>query len=94
MEPKWKQCESLLARMANSMGCALEAVPGNSLVLAHWYIAYDGSPLTVEYYSPVELLDRMLHYYEAFSLRGRVVYNPFFEMSREELELKLAVMGR
>jgi hypothetical protein len=95
MEPKWKQCESLLARMANSMGCALKADPENCLVRARWYIVQSGGfPLTVEYYSPVELFDRMLNYYEAFHLCGRIVDNPFYGMSREELELKLAVMGK
>lgn len=93
MELKWKQCESLLARMANSMGCSLKTVPGNCPVRAYWYIVQSGSPLTVEYYSPVELLDRMLNYYEAFDLRGRVVDNPFFGTSPEEIELRLAVMG-
>jgi hypothetical protein len=93
MAVKWKQCESLLVRMAKSMGCALKAVPGNCLIRAHWYIVQSGSPLTVEYYSPVELLDRMLNYYEAFGLHGQVVDNPFFKMSLEEAELRLAVMG-
>ena len=81
-------------RMANSMGCALKTVPGNCLIRAHWYIAQGSFPLTIEYYSPVELFDRMLNYYEAFvDLRGWVVDNPFFEMSPEEAELRLAVMG-
>ncbi len=79
--------------MAKSIGCTLKAVPGNYLIRAHWYIMQSGFPLTVEYYSPVELLDRILNYYEAFSLRGRIVDNPFFEMSPEEAELRLAVMG-
>ena len=93
MELKWKQCESLLMRMAKSIGCALKAVPGNCLICAHWYIVQSGSPLTVEYYSPVELLDRMLNYYEAFDLRGRIADNPFYGMSLEEAELRLVVMG-
>lgn len=93
MELKWKQCESLLTRMASSMGCLLKTVPGNCLVRTYWYIAQGGSPLTVEYYSPVELLDRMLNYYQAFYLCGRVVDNPFFGTSPEEVELRLAVMG-
>lgn len=93
MELKWKQCESLLMRMANFMGCSLKTFPGNCLIRAHWYIVQSGSPLTVEYYSPVELLDRMLNYYEAFNLRGRIADNPFYGMSLEELELRLAVIG-
>lgn len=93
MAVKWKKCESLLVRMAKAMRCMLKAVPGNCLIRAHWYIVQSGSPLTVEYYSPVELLDRMLNYYEAFNLCGRVVDNPFFEMSPEEVELRLSVMG-
>lgn len=79
--------------MANSMGCSLKMIPGNCLIHAHWYIVQSGSPLTVEYYSPVELLDRMLNYYEAFNLCGLVVDNPFFKMSLEEVELRLAIMG-
>lgn len=93
MELKWKQCERLLTRMANSMGCSLKKIPGSCLVRAHWYIVQSGFPLTVEYYSPVQLLDRILNYYEAFDLCGRVVDNPFFEMSPEEVELRLAVGG-
>lgn len=98
MEPKWKQCERLLARMAKSMGCAIKAVPGNWLVRAHWYVALPAPggdwPLTVEYYSPVELLDRVLRYYREFRpMHDRVVGNPFFGMSPEEVELRLAVMG-
>ena len=96
MEPKWKQCESMLARMAKSMGCTLKAVPGNCLIRAHWYIARGSAPLTVEYYSPPELLDRVLNYYEAFFFiaSGRqAASNPFYGMSPEEAELRLAVMG-
>ena len=93
MELKWKQCESLLTRMAKSMGCMLKAVPGNCLIRAHWYIVRSGWPITVEYHSPAELLDRMLNYYQAFNLCDRVVDNPFFEMSPEEAELRLAIMG-
>lgn len=78
----------MLARMAKSMGCALRADPGN------WYIARSrGVPLTAEYYSPSELLDAVLNYYEAFYLDCRVVDNPFYGMSLEEAELRLAVMG-
>lgn len=94
MEPKWKQCESLLSRMAKSMGGELKAVPGNCLVRAHWYILQSsGVPLTAEYYSPSELLDAVLNYYEAFYLDCRIVDNPFYGMSLEEAELRLAILG-
>lgn len=98
MEPKRKQCENLLKRMAESMGLALIAVPGGPIIDAHWYIAqrllhgYENK-LTATYFSPVDLLDEMLNYYQAFNLRGRVVDNPFFGMPPEEVELRLAVMG-
>ena len=97
MVVKWKQCESLLMRMAESMGLMIVVVPANSVVGATWHVAKrEGSyvfRLTVSYFSPKELLDKMLDYYEAFNLCGRVVDNPFFEMSPEEAELRLAVMG-
>lgn len=97
MKMKRKQCESLLRRMAESMGFTMVAVPGDQVLPAHWYIAqrwrgYD-DVLTATYFSPKDLLDGMLDYYQAFNLRGRVVDNPFFEMSPEEVELRLAVMG-
>ena len=97
MELKWKRCENLLKRMAESMGLAIVAVPDDSIVGTHWYIAQrlrgHENKLTATYFSPADLLDEMLNYYQAFNLCGRVVDNPFFEMSPEEVELRLAVMG-
>lgn len=97
MERTWKYCEDMLRRMAESMGFMIVVVPAKGKRLATWHIAQrrDGSVfrITVSYFSPAELLDRMLNYYEAFDLRGRVVDNPFFGTSPEEIELRLAVMG-
>lgn len=98
MRLKRKQCESLLVRMAESIGLMIIVVPVNSVTGATWHVAKrQGSyvfRLTVSYFSPVELLDRMLNYYQAFDLCGRVVDNPFFGTSPEEAELRLAVMGK
>ena len=98
MELKRKQCESLLRRMAESMGLTVVAVPDNQVIDAHWYIAqklrgYDNQ-ITAIYFSPKELLDGMLDYYQAFNLCGRVADNPFYGMSPEEVELRLAVAGK
>jgi hypothetical protein len=97
MELKRKQCENLLKRMAESMGLVLVAGPSVSIIDAHWYIAqrlrgYENK-LTATYFSPADLLEEMLNYYQAFNLCGRVVDNPFFGMSPEEAELRLAVIG-
>ena len=97
MKLKWKQCENLLKRMAESMGLVLVAGPGDLIIDAHWYIVqrlrgYENK-LTATYFSPADLLEEMLNYYQAFNLCGRVVDNPFFGMSPEEAELRLAVMG-
>ena len=97
MELKWKQCERLLTRMAESMGLMIVAVPANKATGATWHVAMRRGSyvfrLTVSYFSPKELLDKMLNYYQAFNLCGRVVDNPFFEMSLEEVELRLAAAG-
>ena len=97
MELKWKQCERLLTRMAESMGLMIVAVPANCIAGPTWHVAKrQGSyvfRLTVSYFSPKELLDKMLNYYEAFNLCGRVADNPFYGMSPEEAELRLAVEG-
>ena len=97
MARTWKQCEDMLRRMAESMGLMVISVPANGKRPATWHVAQrrDGSVfrLTVRYFSPKELLGKMLNYYQAFNVYGRVVDNPFFEMSPEEAELRLAVMG-
>ena len=98
MAVKWKQCESLLTRMAESMGLMIVAVPANRMVGATLHVAKKLESrqvlrLTVSYDSPKELLGRMLNYYQAFNLCGRVADNPFYGMSPEEAELRLAVAG-
>ena len=85
-------------RMAESMGLMIIVVPANRMVGATWRVAkklesHQVLRITVSYFSPKELLGKMLNYYQAFNLCGRVVDNPFFEMSPEEVELRLAVMG-
>lgn len=83
--------------MAESMGFMI-VVAHDLLAGATWHVAkrLDSRQLlrlTIDYFSPKELLDRMLNHYEAFNICGRVVDNPFFGTSLEEAELRLAVMG-
>lgn len=97
MRLKRKQCESLLKYMAERIGLMIVSVPANGKYPATWHIAQrqDGSMrrLRVSYDSPKDLLDEFLGRYKAFNLYGRVTNNPFYGMSPEEVELKLAVMG-
>ena len=84
--------------MAESMGFMIVVAPATSFAGATWHVAKQLESrqvlrLTIDYFSPKELLGRILNYYQAFNLCGRVVDNPFFEMSLEEAELRLAVMG-
>lgn len=99
MELKRKQCERLLARMAESIGLTIVVVPANCIAGTTWHVAKKLESrqvlrLTVSYFSPKELLGRMLDYYQAFNLCGRVADNPFYGMSPEEVELRLAVVGK
>ena len=100
MARSWKQCESLLRRMAESMGLMIVSVPARGQARATWHVARrQGSyvfRLTVSYFSPKRLLDKFLNYYREFIDRpglGQTAFNPFFGMSPEEAELKLAAMG-
>lgn len=98
MAQGWEQCESLLRRMAESMGFMVVAEPATAFAGSTWHVAkrLDSRQLlrlTIDYFSPVELLGRMLHYYRTFNLCGQIVDNPFFGASPEEAELRLAVMG-
>lgn len=49
--------------------------------------------LTISYFSPKELFDKFLRHYDAFNTGSGAVRNPFYGMSPEEVELRLAVMG-
>lgn len=97
MRLKRKQCESLLMHMAGSIGLTIVSVPANGKCPATWHVAQrqDGivRRLRVSYDSPKDLLDEFLGRYRVFNLYGRVTNNPFYGMSPEEAELKLAVMG-
>lgn len=92
----WKQCESLLKYMAESMGLMIVTVPADSLHSAIWYIAQrrNAEPyrLTVNYFSPKVLLDTFLNL-DVINAGFSVMRNPFYGMSPEEAELRLAVMG-
>ena len=98
MARSWKQCDSLLRRMAESMGLMIVSVPANKIVGATWHVAkrYGNYMLrlTVSHFSPKELFDKFLRYYDVFNTGSDMVQNPFYGMSPEEAELKLAVMGK
>ena len=94
----WKQYESMLRRMAESMGLMIVVVPANKIVGATWYVAKKPKNsymfrLTVSYFSPKELFDQFLCRYDVFNTGFGMVRNPFYGMSPEEAELRLAVMG-
>lgn len=100
MERTWKYCEDMLRRMAESMGFMIIVVPAKGKRLATWHVAQrrDGSVfrITVGYFSPAELLSKFLNYYREFMDRpglDQMILNPFYGMSPEEAELRLAVMG-
>lgn len=98
MELKWKQCESLLMHLAESIGLMIVSVPANGKCPATWHVAQrqDGivRRLRVSYDSPKDLLDEFLGRYKVFNLYGRVTNNPFYGMSPEEVKLRLAVLGK
>ena len=93
----WRQYESLLRRMAESMGLMITAVPAKGKLPAAWYVAKkrDGDMfrLTVSYFSPKELLDKFLNHYDVINTGFGMVRNGFYGMSPEEAELRLAAMG-
>ena len=100
MERNWTYCEDLLKRMAKVMGVRVIAVPASGASERVWYVVKKQEPyvyrLTLSYVSPKILLDKFLNYYREFMDRpgiGRAIPNPFFGMSPEEAELRLAVMG-
>ena len=97
MERDWKYCEDLLRRMAGSIGLMIVSVPADSLHSAAWYIAQrrNAEPfrLTFNYVSPKVLLDTFLNVYDVINTGFGVVRNPFYGMSPEEAELRLAVIG-
>jgi len=97
MERNWKYCEGLLKRMAESMELMIIVTPANRLCPGTWHIAQrQGSSvlrLTLNYFSPKVLLDKFLNFYDVINTGFGVVHNPFYSMSPEEAELKLAVMG-
>lgn len=49
--------------------------------------------VTLSFFSPTKLLDDILTSKTAFMNPGMPLPNPFFGMSREELELRMAVAG-
>ena len=83
--------------MAESIGLMIVSVPANGKRLATWHIAQrqDGSVrrLTVSYCSPKDLLDKFLRYCDVIDTGIGTVQNPFYGMSPEEAELRLAVSG-
>lgn len=94
----WRWYESMLERMAESMGLMIVAVPANSVTGATWHVAkMRGSyvfRLTISYFSPKELFDQFLCRYDVFNTGFGMVRNPFYGMSPEEAELRLAVAGK
>jgi hypothetical protein len=84
--------------MAGSMGLMIVAVPANSVTGETWHVAKRRGDyvfrLTISYFSPKELFDQFLCRYDVFNTGFGMVRNPFYGMSPEEAELKLAVMGR
>lgn len=98
MERTWKYCEDMLRRMAERIGLMIVSVPANGKYPATWHIAQrqDGivRRLRVSYDSPKDLLDEFLGRYKVFNLYGRVINNPFYGMSPEEVKLRLAVLGK
>lgn len=97
MEQNRKYCEDLLKRMAGCIGLMIVSVPADSLHSAAWYIAQrrNGSAfrLTFDYVSPKVLLDTFLNVYDVINTGFGVVRNPFYGMSPEEAEVRLAVIG-
>ena len=99
MKRNWKYYEGLLKHMAESMGLMIVSVPANRVVGATWHVAKkmksrNVSRLTVSYFSPKELLDNFLNrYYVINAGIGKKVWNPFYGMSPEEAELRMAVAG-
>ena len=93
----WRQYESLLRRMAESMGLMITAVPAKGKCPAAWHVAQrrDGSVfrITVSYFSPKELFDKFLDHYDVFNTGFGMARNPFYGMSSSEAELRLAAMG-
>lgn len=97
MERGWRWYDGMLNRMAESMGLMIVAVPANSIVGETWHVAKRCGDyvlrLTVSYFSPKELFDKFLRHYDVFNTGSGTVRNPFYGMSPEEAELRLAVMG-
>lgn len=94
----WKQYESLLRRMAESMRLMIVVVPANKIVGRTWHVAKQLESrqvlrLTVSHFSPKELFDKFLRHYDVFNTGFGMVRNPFYGMSPEEAELRLAVIG-
>jgi len=83
--------------MAESLGIMIIVIPANSLRSATWHVAKRRGNcvfrVTLSYFSPKELFDKFLHHYYVFNARPGVVRNPFYGMSPEEAELRLAIMG-
>ena len=83
--------------MAESIGLTIVVVPAKGKRPVTWHIAQrrDGFVfrLTVSYSSPKELLDKFLNHYDVINTGSGQVRNPFYGMSPEEIELRLAVRG-
>lgn len=98
MERTWKYCEDMLRRMAESMRLMIVVVPAKGKRPATWHVAKrQGSyvfRLTVSYFSPKELLDKFLNYYDVINTGFGMVRNGFYGMSPEEAELRLAILGK
>lgn len=98
MKRNWKYYEGLLKCMAESMGLMIVSVPANLVVGATWHVAKKMKSrnvfrLTVSYFSPKELFDKFLRHYDVFNTGFGMVRNPFYGMSPEEVELRMAVAG-
>lgn len=100
MERSWKQYESLLRRMAESMGLMIVVTPSTVWRGSTWCVATTRGGhtyhVTLSYFSPAALLDKFLNHYSKFQGHpnlGQTIPNAFYGMSPEEAELRLAVMG-